>query len=251
MRVTYPAGRNVILTTPQGEEYDAREEVISRPWDLYDLPYSNLKCLWRLSWGDYYPFGYFAVRAGSGTLTRVANTELSSSGITSWFGKPYVKLMTTGTTIGGFIDTGINIYTVIPAGKKIYLYVVFTPLGGENGDSVAFDIIHWTGGREYDAGVIWYQGTGWSAKKDGGYQPIPDTPTTWYSMFYYPMLFSIVAATRLDKLRVMTYEYDLSDRTLYGYAGTGELLMVFFRCYSATGTPVGLALHEAALFVEK
>lgn len=250
MRITYPAGRNVVLTSPAGEEYDAREEVIRRPWDLYDLPYNNLRCLWRLSWGDYYLFGRFLINAGSGSYSRVAPTDLTSESTASWFGKPYLKLIT-GTTAGSNIAANITVFIKIPAGKKIYLYAVFTPTGGGTGDSVRFELLHWTGGKEYVAGVRWLKGTGWQARVDGGYQNIPNTPTTWYPQFHYTMLFSVVATIRLDKLYITTDEYDLSDRTMWGFGGGGEYLLISFGCNTATGTATGLQLYEAAVFVEK
>lgn len=250
MRITYPAGRNVVLTSPTGEEYDAREEKIRMPWDVYDLPYQSLRCLWRLSWGDYYPFGYFGRFVGQGSLYRVANTSLNASSLEGWFGKPYLKIVT-DTTVGGDVGIVMQTWGDVPVGKKVYLYVVFSTMGGSTGDAIVFEGYHNVQNAVYRPKVRWVKGVGWQASGGGEYSTVPNTPASLNPNDYHALLFSYIVGQRLDKLIVNFYEYDLSNFTLWPFAGGGKRIHFSFEAVTNTGTVTYLCLHEVALFAEK
>jgi len=194
VRVTYPAGRNVVLLSPVGEEYDARfppHAVTPKPataWgDVFGVVPSGAREVWNWDFTTGAIPGH-AIVAGSASLAREAPTTAVDNTTHTFNGSP-VLVYNSGAMLNSLFAVTVRLLVPFEGSATYYLAGVFNYVGGAAGDDVAFVLARTTGTTAYIYGARFVIGTGWQViDSTGAPVTLPDTPTAYNKGDWVPVL---------------------------------------------------------------
>ena len=194
MRITHPTGRNVVLMSPQGEEYDARlppHMVTPKPataWgDVFGVVPSSARVVW--SW-DFTTGAIpgLVTLVGSASLTREAPTTAANGAQHTYNGSPML-VYNSGPAVNSSCSTTVRLLVPLTSSATYYLASVFNYAGGAAGDYVTFTLRCTTGTMLYAYAARFVVGTGWQVLDSNlTWSTLPDTPTSYDARDWVPVL---------------------------------------------------------------